>query len=399
MSYSSTDVVSISLVLFAMSAMIGITDKKRRLTAIEVILYGFVFFLPCFFRYMYLPVTVLLPLFIIFYGLYIKNGQFKKTGIKLMISTAVFLIVLFGTTTAYSGNAIHVYNAGRGIFIDQVFHWYPFLPASFINLDFAAQQVAKILNINYSQVISLFEIINVISFFLSIFLLIRYFISYKKISSLSRHFIFVISGSVISLAILVMLTYLSLTYKAQDWGNYKWTYNYDVRYFAFIYIFILLLFFTVVYYYPSLLRKRLIRLLDFIIIFCLAIEFLHGVYYNAKIIMHHQDLSFIRNGDMSYRKFPPVLTGLKKQYPDRQIFVCSPDQFYLHTAAQMRCKAIFDYANLNKAKLNLSAESILVLVVHKQDTWIMKEYIQKHNPQLVSTIAETDFFIEETSPQ
>jgi hypothetical protein len=115
--------------------------------------------------------------------------------------------------------------------------------------------------------------------------------------------------------------------------------------------------------------------------------------------MRSEDLNYIRDGDKSYRSFPTIISDLKKQHPDKQIMVCSPDQFYLHTAAQLDCKAIFDYANLNKVDIRTNAKSILLLAVHDDDGWIMKEYIQKHKPQLQLIVAGTAFYTEEINPQ
>ena len=75
-------------------------------------------------------------------------------------------------------------------------------------------------------------------------------------------------------------------------------------------------------------------------------EVLHGIYYNIKIIRSHSDLAVVREADKGYRNFPAIMAEIKKQNPDRQLFVTSPDQYYLHAASQLGYKAIFDYENL-----------------------------------------------------
>jgi len=399
MSSSSTDGISLSFALFALAGLIGIVNGKNQLTLFQVVMYGFLFFLPGFFRYMYLPISVLLPLLILVAGIFTKNRQLKIAGSKLMAVSVLFLVLLFAFTASYSGNAVHIYNSGRGVFFDQVIRWYPFLPASFINLDFAAQQVEKVSDVAYSRVISSLEIINAIFFLFLFILLTRYLISYNRRIFLVQHSVFIITGSLISIIIIIMLAYLSLTYKAQDWGAYKWTYSYDIRYFAFIYIFIPILFVTVLYYYPAYFKRFLPRCFVLVAIFCFIIEILHGVYYNSKILLNHNSLSVIRDRDKDYRSFPLVVRNVRNKYPGREILVCAPDQFYLHTASQMGYKAIFDYINLNQTELAPAAKSILLVPVHQQDAWIMKEYIEKKNPAIVATIAGTNFYIEELISQ
>ena len=399
MSFSSTDAISLSLVLFSLAAITNILIKRNQLGMGKVIGIGFLFFLPALFRYMYLPVVVLIPFLVFCFGIYSKNKHLKITGLKLTVATVFFLMLVYALTASVNGNAIYLYNVGRGFYFDQLIHWYPFIPGSFINIDFASQLASRIPGINYSQVFSFLEILNVTCYVLLTLLLIRYFIFNNSKQHLSRQFIFIASGSVISVIIILMLAYLSFTYKAQDWGEYQWTYNKEIRYFAFLYVFILLAFFVTTYYYPAVFKKWSVKIVAFVIILSIVTESLHGVYYNAKIIIGSEDQDYIRNGDKNYRSFSTIISDLKKQHPGVQIMVCSPDQFYLHTAAQLDCKSIFDYANLNKADIRTNAKSILILAVHVSDTWIMNEYIQKHKPQLRSIVAGTAFYTEEINPQ
>jgi hypothetical protein len=398
MSSSSTDVISLDLVLFALAAMISIVNQKKKLNLVAITCYSLLFFLPALFRYMYLPISILLPSLIFLSGYLVKNKQLKVTGIKLIVGTIVFVVLLLTITSTYSRSAVHVYNTGRGVFFDQVVRWYPFLPASIINLDFASQFVEKISGIEYSKVIFLLEILNAILFFLLCFLFFRFILRYKK-DSFSNRSILITSGSIISLVIILMLAYLSSTYKAQDWGEYKWTYSYDIRYFAFIYILIPLLLSTSIYFYPGVLKNIFAKFFLSMIILGFIIEVAHGIYYNVKIVTSHESLSIIRERDKDYRSFHGILQDLKNQNPGKEIFVCAPDQFYLHTASQMGYKVIFDYTNLNKSDLKPASKSILVVPVHKQDAWIMKDYVEKKHPGIIAVIAGTTFYKEELDTQ
>ncbi len=89
------------------------------------------------------------------------------------------------------------------------------------------------------------------------------------------------------------------------------------------------------------------------------------------------------------------MQSLKDQNPENEIIVSAPDQFYLHTASQMGYKSVFDYVNLNKVDLDPAAKSLLLIPVHKQDAWIIKEYIDKKKPQVITVIAGTTFYIQE----
>ena len=399
MCWSSTDAISVCFILFAIVQTIDIISKRESLTLLRIISCGILFCLPFFFRYMYLPIALLLPFLIIVFGFISRNKNLKATGGKLLISSICFLLLLFVFNLSTAGNALYVHNIGRGFYPNQLVHFYPFLPASFINLDFGAQLIVSFSALEYGRVMFYFKIINVILFITFLISLLRYVNLHKKNSLITNHFIFIITGSAISITIILLLIYLSLTYKELTWGLTKWTHVQHARYFSFIYIFIPLLFFISLHHYTSFFKKSFIRIFVFIVLCVLGTESLHGIYYNAKIISQHTDLDLIRGADKGYRNFPAIIDEVIKQNPDMQLIVSSPDQYYLHAASQMGYKAIFDYENLGKTELKVTSRSLLMIPVHTGEAAIMKPYIEKKKPRLLLTISGTHFYTEEIHPQ
>ena len=399
MDWSSTDVVSVSFLLFAFSETIGIISKKENISLLRTIGCGFLFCLPFFFRYMYLPIALLLPSLVFLFGIISKTKVLRVAGFKLLISSICFLILLFIFNLLTAGNALHVHNVGRGFYINQLVNFYPFLPASFINLDFAAQLIERFLGLDYTRVIFYFKIINIFLFIFLLVSLVRYVGLHKKNASFTNHFIFITSGSVISITIILLLAYLSLTYKELTWGQTTWTHVQDARYFSFIYLFILLLFFVSLHHYASFFKRTFMRIFVVIVLCVLGTEALHGVYYNSKIISQHKDLTSIREADKGYRNFSAIIASIENQNPDRQLIVSSPDHYYLHAASQLGYKAIFDYENLWQAKLKVTSKSLLIMPVHTQEAVIMKAYIEMKKPRLLLTIAGTSFYTEEINPE
>ncbi len=398
MDWASTDAISLCFLLFALAKTIDIIDRKQSLTLLQSFSYGILFCLPFFFRYMYLPAALLLPSFVLLFGIVSKNRELKKGGIKLLISCCSLLAFLLVYNLFAAGNALYVHNVGRGFYFNQLVGWYPFFPASFINLDFAAQSIERISGIGYSRVMVYFRIINVILFVLSLIMLMRYIHTGIRNLLFSRHYIFITIGSAITFTIILLLAYFSLTYKELTWGLTTWTHVQDARYFSYIYIFIPLLFFTGFHFYLSFFMRSYILPFVFIALCLFGIEVLHGVYYNIKITRSHSDLVVIREADKGYRNFSAIIAEIGKQHPDRQVFVSSPDQYYLHAASQIGYKAIFDYENLGRTDLKVSTSSILIMPVHQQELIIMKDYIEKKKPQLFSTVSGTYFYAEQINP-
>lgn len=399
MSWSSTDAIGVCLLLFSVVTVIDIMSKKEDPGLIKVIGAGLLFCMPFFFRFMYLPVAFLLPLYILVPGIILKNKALQRNGLRVLVACTLILIFYFSISSLTSGNALYITDVGRGIFIDQFTEWYPFLPASFINIDFGAQLVQSILGLNYSYTIFILEIINALITVLLIFLLCRFIYKQRKATQFSTHFNFITLGALLSLVILLLLAWLTLTYKELSWGYYKWTHVQDPRYFAFIYVFVPIVLFVCLQHYPQSFKKPLVRFIVFIAFCCLTTEVLHGIYYNGKILLSHRDLDYIRDADKGFRTFPTLITELKNQHPDKELIVSSPDKFYLLAASQMGYKAIFDYTNFLQADLKVSTKTILIMPIQTRDVIIISDYIEKKKPVLFTTIGATSFYVQEITPQ
>lgn len=393
---SSSDTIALSFLLFGLSALIKIVSTQRSLTWSVVVFTSLLFFLPSFFRYIYIPVSFLFPVIILGYGIYFKSHSSKNSGIKLIAGVSVLIFLMLFLSYQYSGNPVYVVETGRGFFPGQLVHWYPYIPASFINIDFLAQLIARLPGVGYTDAFKIFEVVNVVLLLFLMFCLLRYWF-WKKIET-GNSSVFIVGGTIISLSILVILAYFALTYKPQLYGIYLWNYNYESRYFAFIYIFLPALVMLCVSRYKSLLKQFLYRSLLFIGIILMIIELAHGVYYNAKIVAKRSDVIAVKNRVADYRQFPTMLKDLQTKYPARNIIVTASDQSFLHNASQLGYKAIFDYTSLNRTELSVKEKSILLFPIHETDVWLMQEYFTRNKPQLLTKIAGTEFYLEELNP-
>lgn len=398
MSWSSTDAVGVFLILLALGETVSIINRKESIGLVRVIGAGLLFCSAFFFRYMYLPIVLLLPFLILLSGILLNNKKLKIDGLRILATSVFFLILFFVFSISTSGNALYVTDVGRGFFFNQFAACYPFLPASFINIDFGAQLIQSVFGLEYSRVIFYLQMINPVIFMVLTFLLSRYINRRKANLQFSNHSLFIMIGSLISIIIILLLAWLTLTYKELSWGFYRWTYVQDPRYFAFIYVFLPFVLFVCLHHYSPSFRKPIIRFFVIIAFCCLATEIIHGVYYNIKILLVHKDLAYIREADKGFRSFPAIITELERQNPDREVLVCSPDQFYLHTASQMGYKAIFDYTNFLQTDLRVSSKSLVVMPIQSRDVVIINGYIEKKKPHLAFTIAGTSFYTQEVDP-
>jgi hypothetical protein len=397
-SWSSTDAVAVCLLLFAMNATVTLLKNKQELGLLKIAGYCLLFFLPFFFRFMYLPATLFFPTLIFLYGFVLKNNGLKKTGIKTIALSIIFLVAFFLVSQNGAGNSLYYMSSERGLYLDQIALCYPFFPAAFINIDFGAQLLQKIFGFPYGEVINYLSFFNAAFFLFSVILFWRFIRIQKRSLFFQAHTHFIIIGSLFSFIILFLLAYLSVTYKVLTWGFYKWVAVVEARYFAFIYAFIPLLFFICLHHYRHSFRKPLIRFFAFALLICMATEILHGVYYNVKILSSHKDLAYIRDADKGFRNFPAILTVVKNENPGKEILVSSPDKYYLTTAIQLGFKAVFDFDNFIKNGLHVNKKTIVVIPIQTQDVSIISDYMEKNKPVLIATQAQTSFYVQEINP-
>jgi hypothetical protein len=396
MSGTSSDTIGLTFILFGLSILVELIENPGRKKPVTLLLYSFIFFLPSFFRYMYLPVSVLFPIIIIAFGIFYKNKTLRITGTWLFVFAVSFIIFMLSLSSWLNGNSLYVIDTGRGIFFDQLIHWYPYIPAAFINIDFGAQLIAKVTGVKYINAIIFFEVVNIIFFLFLVFQLVRWFLL-KRIQ-LNKSSIFILSGTAISLCILSLLAYFSLTYKPQLYGIYLWNYNYESRYFAFIYIFLPILILLFLSFYKSFSKSFIFKWILFGAALLLLIEVAHGIYYNAKILTRHKDVMAMKDRVADYMQFPGMLKELGAKYPQHEILISASDQSFLHNASELGYKAIFDYTSLNKIDLKVGKKSILLFPIHETDVWVMKEYLERRRPVILTKMAGTVFYFEELSP-
>jgi len=175
--YESLPTDTISLVFFLTGVLLVLQIAvSETFSWGKLFLSAFFLFLPCVFRYSYPPLSAAAPLALIILGLINKKKLLVKKGVWIFIITS-FLIAAFtfllNTTT---GSAGYILKTERGFFPENLIHWHPFVPASFINLPFLTSQANKIAGLSLDQTLTILEIINAIIVFVIITLFLYFLI-------------------------------------------------------------------------------------------------------------------------------------------------------------------------------------------------------------------------------
>ena len=277
-----TDNVPIVIFLLGISLIIKLVSSDR-FSFTAIIIAAFVLFLPNVFRYSYPPLSIAVTVSILVAGFLSKEKLLKKKGAWLFAINGLLITVLFLTIKSITGYAGYAVPTPRGYFPENLVHWYPMVPTSFINLIFLTSQSLQVAGLSVETTLKLLEVINVIAVFSLTIIFLFLFFSKEFLAKLTPFKWFLITGFFASAATLVSLGYLSFTYEAQKWSTGPWSYVYDHRYYVFTVVFVQIAFFGWVFIYEKSLKNIFLRVIAIICGLVLFIEVTHNIYFNTKV--------------------------------------------------------------------------------------------------------------------
>jgi hypothetical protein len=173
----------------------------------------------------------------------------------------------FANNIEPAGNVTHFQ---KGFYPENIKHIFPFISSAILNINFWCVQLSDILNLPFQTVGRGFQ-------FFDLILIIPTVLFLRSVLKKERDVTIWQTGIAISLAILFMLVYMSvtntLTYVAFET---KWTYVQEARSYLFIILFLQVALFYLIFYSSAAATLKNFLLLLFII------ECLHGFYFTAK---------------------------------------------------------------------------------------------------------------------
>ncbi|MGC4035537.1 MAG: hypothetical protein QM764_06210 [Chitinophagaceae bacterium] len=388
---ASSDMLSLDFILGGMVISIGVIENSRKRNYLNIAGYGLVFFMPAFLRYMYIPFAPFFPALIFLAGIVRKNNRIRSTGLWLTLTTVGYLLLLLLWMKAVPSELI--LPTERGFFPSQLFSlsWPPFFVASFINIDFVAMRMQNFFNVFYG--ISYYSLLFCNIFLLPLFLVTtRFFYRVKKFS------FFLVAGWATSWLIIIELAFLTVTNKPQVSPYGSWNYIDEGRYYAFVNVFLLLFVFMLASL-QSVSKNLFIKIFLVVSLTLISVETLHGIYFNAKLPFRYREMrSILARGEYAQKYFESLLKKVKEENDGRDIFVVSPDSYYVNYAATKEIKSIYDPLKLNERAIQPSQKSILLFVVDKLYKDQYQNYIEKKNPRLLQVVGDTYFYEEELVP-
>jgi len=389
-----TDIPAFVFFLIGLLMFIRIIKNEKKeglyLYAASIIL-----FLPCTFRYSYPPLSIAVPICLIFLGWYLKKRTLLKKGLISLMIVSALIIVFLSLLKNATGSAGYIVNTGRGFFPENFIHWTPFVTESFINRTFITSQLLHKTGIGVMQSFNILQILSTIFsigiLFVFIFLFFKKFF-FRTANSFSN---FLLMGFFISVASCASLIYLSVTYRPQPgWGNYLG----EPRYFMFVNLFLQIAFIGWVFLYPSWKKRFFQKVLVFGFTLVLFIEITHNIYFHTKVLVSKEKY-VAPDEEPDYVYFISVMDSVKHSNPGADIFVVSDrDDFFPLMANYLRHKGIYDGNNMLKPGFSVNRKTILILALYDIEMADYQLFLTKRNARFLNRLAHVNFYRVELLP-
>lgn len=393
-----TDNVPIVLFLFGISLVIKlVSDQRFSLSAILIV--AFILFFPNVFRYSYPPLSIAVAFSVLFIGLVKKEKVLKKKGAWLFAFVLVMIFAFLFTMKLETGYAGYAVPTPRGYFPENLVHWYPVVPASFINVAFLASQARIVVSLSLETTLRILEIINVITVFPITLLFVYLFFNKKFLANLTPFKWFLITGFFTTAATFVSLGYLSFTYEVQRSGDLIWSYVYDHRYYAFTFIFLQFSFLGWLFLYKSSLKNLLFKFVAACFSLFLLVEITHNIYFHTKVAFNFKKYKSAVFREQDYVYFFKLMKELEEEYPDHDIWsTSSGDFFYQYTATYMGHRGISDAASFKNKTIIVKKKTILTLMLYDHEVPEYNDFLSRSKILFTKKIDNSNNYIIELLP-
>jgi len=393
-----TDNVPIFIFLLGISLVIKLVSTNR-FSFSSVLLAAIVLFVPTVFRYSYPPLSIAVAISVLLVGFIKKETILKKKGVSLFALTILLIAVFFIAMKLATGYAGYAVPTARGYFPENLVHWFPIVPASFMNLAFLTSQTLRVAGLSFDATMQLLEVVNVIAIFSLVTVFLYLFFNKRFLASLTPFKWFFITGFFASAATFISLGYLSLTYEMQRWLDYEWSYVYDHRYYAFTVVFLQIAFLGWIYLHKESLKSFILKFIAIISGLFLFIEVTHNIYFHTKVAFNFKKYKSEVFREQDYVYFFRLMDELEKKYPTHDIWAAaSGDDFYPYTATYKRHIGIMDAAAFKTKTISVKKKTILALMLYDHDVEFYKDFLSRSKIEFTHKIANSNYYIIELLP-
>jgi len=394
-----TDTISVVLFLIGLSLLIKTLTINQFSFNHILLTSGFLFF-PCIFRYSYPGISLAVILGLLFIAFIKKDQLLKKKAWWLLIFTSLFIIAFFLMIKLNTGQVAYAAPTARGFYPENIVHWFPFIPSAFINIAFLTSQAIHLAGIPFQSSMQGLEIINVFATFLLVVFFVIVVFKKKTHENLSALKLFFLVSGFASLGLLVLLGYMSFTYKMQTGVFNNWNYVYEPRYFAFVILFLQIGLVAWLFISQPIVRKNLFtKIIACICVFALFVEISHNLYFYAKVAINFKKYKSAVYREQDYSYFISLLNEIKEGYPGYEIWSAAPgDNFYQYLATYHGYIGIADPGSFRNGEITVQKKTLLTLMLYDHEIKEYQAFLSSSVTLQSKKISNSNFFLIELKP-
>ncbi len=393
---ASSDAVALSFFIAGLSFLFVIiqTEKnqRRNVTGLTICL-----FVAGLIKYLFIPVVMLVPFFLVLEGRKKQRGQLIKNG---LVSAAV-LFLLFGALLLYvksvSGTVAYISAPERGIYPSHLTAIYPFLTASFIKPDTAALVFG---DGAFSVIYALSQWLTALfAILLSLLLFQRWHRQKAGAATLADRYFLVAWG--LSAAVVAELMVLSLfVAKEEILPGWFWTYVEEPRYYGLIYLLVHVGVF-VFYQYKANLPAKKWRLVFTLPLLLLLPEFFRGALFTGNRLLKIGKEEYSWQAEKRLQDYADqLIAGIRSRDRSAQVVVTGSSYYYNHRISLTSHVPILYAADAlnNSETLTTVRKVVLLVVLHKNSSQHFRPFLQQYGKEAIGTFENFSFYAIPVQP-
>jgi hypothetical protein len=358
---ASSDAIAISLFAAALLYSLKII-KTKHAPLQQVILIAVCLGLCALLKYLYIPVALVIPAYLVFTGIINKEKAIQKAG---YIGFS-FVLFIAAVTLIYqksiSGSATYISATGRGFYPEHLLESYPFIPASFFNPASATSLTGNAATESF--LLTAFKIVHLLFLLVITFFFIRHW-RQKGLRNLTMGSNFFYIAFVLSVSITLLLAVLSVRVeKEQILPGYLWTYVQEPRYYGLITVLLHLSLFVLYQYYTDTQKSPLKYLLLFFFLLLLP-EFFRGLIFTGKRVLHFNTEEYSWQWENRFQHYADsIIQERNTTAPVSNVVVAGPT-YYLNNRVSIwsNAAALHDATQLNRLSSLKTMDSVLLLAI------------------------------------
>lgn len=351
---------------------------------------GLCLFMAGFTRYMYVPVSLFMAIFMLL-AAYWKSNKVSLHGywVCLFICVAGLAIATIYQAAA-CGNPFYVGTGKNALCPENLQYWYPAALAAFLNVNIYPTLLEWFTDVQYISWKKVFGWINLVVYGALLISAARCLPFLKKTKA-NDFPVFEVVGFVLSAATIGELAMLSLTHTPQySMSGKSWTYIWEGRYQAFPIVFLQLLFWSKIAKAGGLLAVKNIRSYCMTGLFALlCLNSLHEVYFTAKVMLNYQDMKRNQQREWDYVFAESYLKQTIRENPDKEVLITSPNACFPLMASIYGAKGVKDYANLSSISSLVSKPTIVLALIYPEQLDQYKAFTGRKDVKLIKVVNGT----------